>query len=93
MYISHCKSNECDNFARFVSQLDHFTIEKPNDFKDFSTTKPAAYEISCSRTFSFKIQKGGDFKIIFSVPYPIIPSNVGSTIISKLSMANYIIIM
>ena len=51
MYISHCKSNECDNFARFVSQLDHLTIEKPNDFKDFSTTKPAAH----SGVFRYKL--------------------------------------
>ena len=65
MYISHCKSNECDYFARFVSQLDHFTIENPNDFKDFSTTKPAAYEFPALELSHSKFKKMGISKLFF----------------------------
>ena len=37
------KYNECDYLAKLLSQLEHFMIELPDDFNNFSTTKPARW--------------------------------------------------
>ena len=37
------KYNECDYLSKLLSQLEHFMIELPDDFNNFSTTKPARW--------------------------------------------------